>query len=256
MNLQMDSSVAASYCSKSQQSRVITESWVEANVFCVVCGNSTLKKFENNRPVADFYCEKCNKEFELKSKRGTIGDTIIDGEYHKKIERLNSLTNPSLLMLGYDDVSFRALELSIVPYFFFTEDLIQKRKPLSLTARRAGWTGSNILLSKLPDAGRIYFLRDGAIRSKAQVRSEWERTSFLANKRELEQRGWVIDVLKCVERIGAKEFVLADVYKFESELASKHTGNRHVRDKIRQQLQVLRDQGFIEFVGKGQYRLK
>ncbi len=32
--------------------------------------------------------------------------------------------------------------------------------------------------------------------------------------------------------------------------------NRHVRDKIRQQLQILRDLGFVEFLGSGRYRLR
>lgn len=30
--------------------------------------------------------------------------------------------------------------------------------------------------------------------------------------------------------------------------------NRHVRDKIRQQLQVLRDLGLLEFLGAGSYK--
>ncbi len=30
----------------------------------------------------------------------------------------------------------------------------------------------------------------------------------------------------------------------------------HVRDKIRQQLQVLRHLGFVEFLGSGSYRLR
>jgi type II restriction enzyme len=33
-----------------------------------------------------------------------------------------------------------------------------------------------------------------------------------------------------------------------------HPGNRHVPDKIRQQLQVLRALGFVEFLGRGRYR--
>jgi hypothetical protein len=31
---------------------------------------------------------------------------------------------------------------------------------------------------------------------------------------------------------------------------------RHVRDKIRQQLQVLRDLNLLEFTGRGKYRLR
>ena len=40
------------------------------------------------------------------------------------------------------------------------------------------------------------------------------------------------------------------------ELARMHPENRHVRDKIRQQLQVLRDKGFLEFVGRGEYGVR
>jgi type II restriction enzyme len=31
--------------------------------------------------------------------------------------------------------------------------------------------------------------------------------------------------------------------------------NRHVRDKIRQQMQILRDMGLLEFLARGTYRL-
>jgi type II restriction enzyme len=38
-------------------------------------------------------------------------------------------------------------------------------------------------------------------------------------------------------------------------LAKLHPHNAHVRDKIRQQLQVLRDLGLLEFLGGGSYYL-
>lgn len=38
-------------------------------------------EFENNRPVADFYCQKCSEEYELKSKNGKLTNTITDGAY-------------------------------------------------------------------------------------------------------------------------------------------------------------------------------
>jgi hypothetical protein len=31
--------------------------------------------------------------------------------------------------------------------------------------------------------------------------------------------------------------------------------NKHVKEKMRQQLQVLRDNGFLEFLDRGRYRL-
>lgn len=41
---------------------------------------------------------------------------------------------------------------------------------------------------------------------------------------------------------------------FEEELQEKYLKNNHVKDKIRQKLQVLRDNGYIEFMGNGEYR--
>ena len=49
---------------------------------------------------------------------------------------------------------------------------------------------------------------------------------------------------------------MADVYKFDAKLAKLHPANRHVRDKIRQQLQILRDLGLLEFLGGGEYWLR
>ena len=67
MNLQMDAEVALTYSSNSQKIRVITEHWVGNNLFCPYCGSAYIGHFENNRPVADFYCPKCTEEYELKS---------------------------------------------------------------------------------------------------------------------------------------------------------------------------------------------
>jgi type II restriction enzyme len=49
--------------------------------------------------------------------------------------------------------------------------------------------------------------------------------------------------------------VLSDVYAKADYLGQLHRNNSHVRDKIRQQLQVLRDMGILEFLGGGAYRL-
>jgi len=50
------------------------------------------------------------------------------------------------------------------------------------------------------------------------------------------------------------ESTIQDVFAFAAHLQRLHPANRHVRDKIRQQLQVLRDLGLIEFLGRGGYR--
>ena len=68
-------------------------------------------------------------------------------------------------------------------------------------------------------------------------------------------KGWVLDIMTCIDKIGKREFFLDEVYKFENELKLLHPENRHIKDKIRQQLQILRDKGYLDFVSRGFYRL-
>jgi type II restriction enzyme len=70
------------------------------------------------------------------------------------------------------------------------------------------------------------------------------------------ERGWTLDVLSIVRRLAKQEFRNEDVYAFANELEKLHPDNRHVRDKIRQQLQVLRDTGFLTQPERGVWRLK
>ena len=85
MNLYFNINLAEGYKSSTQIARRLTEDWVLNNSYCPSCGEISLNEFENNRPVADFYCEKCNEEFELKSKGGKLSSTITDGAYNLAI---------------------------------------------------------------------------------------------------------------------------------------------------------------------------
>jgi type II restriction enzyme len=74
-------------------------------------------------------------------------------------------------------------------------------------------------------------------------------------KLRAEKRGWTLDVLNAIHSFGRQEFTLAEAYSLAPGLGALHPNNRHVGPKIRQQLQVLRDMGLIEFLGGGHYRL-
>lgn len=56
------------------------------NLFCPYCGNQYISQFENNRPVADFYCSHCIEEYELKGENGSIINMVNDGAYATMIE--------------------------------------------------------------------------------------------------------------------------------------------------------------------------
>ena len=61
--------------------------------------------------------------------------------------------------------------------------------------------------------------------------------------------------MSCVETLGVTQFTLEDVYKGEDRLSKIYPANLNIRPKIRQQLQVLRDSGYLEFLGNGRYRI-
>ena len=243
----------AVFASASQNARVLSEGWVAAHMFCPGCGAERLRRFANNSPVADVDCPACGEEFEVKAKNGKLGPKVVDGAYSAMTARLIQSNNPNLLAMAYDRSKMQVRDLILVPSHFFTSAIIEPRKPLGPHCRRAGWQGCNILLGDVPAAGRISLIRDGVQSPKAAILDQWRSTRFL---RDVSQtaRGWLVEVLKAVEDVGRTEFTLNDVYAFEDRLSALYPGNNHVREKIRQQLQVLRDQGFIEFVRPGEYR--
>ncbi|MDO8555248.1 MAG: DpnI domain-containing protein [bacterium] len=255
MKLTFDEKIATGYKSPSQRARVLTEHWVDSSVFCPNCGYFGIDHYENNRPVADFYCTNCREEYELKSKQNSIGSKIVDGAYRTMLERLTSSNNPNFFLLNYDLSNLEVINFLVIPKHFFVPEIIEKRKPLAITARRAGWIGCNILLQNIPQTGKIFFVKNKQIELKEKVLAKWEKTLFLREEKEVSAKGWLLDVMRSVEKLGKPEFTLNDVYVFENELGKLHLENKHIKDKIRQQLQVLRDKGYLEFTSRGNYRL-
>ena len=254
MDLNFNQDLAIGYEKNlTQISRVLTENWVENNMFCPICGAPVLNHYEANRPLADFFCDKCNSDFELKSKMSkpkVFNRKIVSGEYNKTIERITSLHNPHLFLMTYANMAVD--NLLLIPKYFFVPDIIEKRKPLPPTAKRAGWTGSYIKIQDIPESGKIFIIKDGQEADLSWVVAQSQRAMSLQTT-NINSLGWMFDVLKCVERLPQDDFCLDDVYNFADELQSKHPENRYIHDKIRQQLQILRDKGFIHFISRGKY---
>jgi type II restriction enzyme len=191
------------YAAGSQSARAWTELWVHDWVYCLNCGGRKLDRFPNNSPVADFLCTACKEEYELKSQKSAFGGKVLDGSFRTKCERLAANNNPNLFLLNYDLKQLSVINLFVVPKHFFVREIIEERKPLAPTARRAGWVGSNIVLSQVPQSGKIFIVRDGRPESKDSVLARWRSTLFLRDQGQ-ETRGWLIEVMKCIESIGKR----------------------------------------------------
>ncbi len=192
-------------------------------------------------------------------------------------------------------INWTVRNLLLIPSFAFPLSAIIKRKPLSSAARRAGWVGCNFALNRIPADARIEVVRTipsrGGARSPSgprrgaetapyqqtiivppeEVRKQFRHIKPLKDI-PVQMRGWTLDVLNVVRRISevgtgrcavrtsqrdvpTSTFTTADAYTFTRELEKLHPDNRHVRDKIRQQLQVLRDAGLLIHIDRGLWRL-
>ena len=247
MNLNFNQNLAANYKSEPQKIRVLSEDWVSNQSYCPNCSGEPLVEFTNNQPVADFYCSNCNEEFELKSKKAKLSNIINDGAYDTMIERINSDNNPNFFFLTYSQ-EYSVNNFLIIPKQFFKPDMIIKRKPLSATAKRAGWVGCNIDLRQVPESGKVFLVKNQTVIPRENVTEQFQKTLFL-RQQSTDSRGWTLDVWQCIDKL-EDSFSLNQVYAFADLLKLKHPENNHVNDKIRQQLQVLRDRGIIEFLGR------
>lgn len=252
MNLNFNTKLAERYSSNSQIARVLTENWVKENSYCPCCGELPLNEYKNNKPVADFRCNQCSEQFELKSKKGKFSNKVADGTYATMIERINSNQNPNFFFLTYSK-NWTVDNFFIIPKQFFTPEIIIKRKPLSQNAKRAGWTGCNIDISNITESGKVFLVKNTQIIDKKIVEHSFNKTLFLREK-TTDAKGWILDIMLCVDAIKKEEFTLKEMYQFEQKLELKHPNNNFIKDKIRQQLQLLRDKGIIEFVGRGKYK--
>ena len=254
MDLQCRAELASAYKSGSQIARVLTEEWCVRELYCPACTSDRLSPSKINTPVIDFVCPKCGQLFQLKSLKHWNPKKIVDAGYESMLRSIRADKVPNLLVLQYS-MDWLVRNLLLVPRFFFSESAIEKRKPLTSQARRAGWVGCNIILSQIAIDGKIPMVSAGLPVAECHVRDEFARVRDLA-KIPPSIRGWTLDVLKVIRRLGKRQFSLKDVYEFEHELQSSHPGNRNIRPKIRQQLQVLRDLGLAEFTGRGEYALR
>ena len=185
----------------------------------------------------------------------------------------------------------RAIKRDEPPSFYFMQyEIVSPSPPQS-----GGEGQGEVARIKSPLSGSLPVSRGERviITPAADVRERFKRVKPLKDI-PIQMRGWTLDVLNMVRRlvesrrrglpgrsIGAKtgdeslnekpagqleslrlltssptnEFTTADAYAFTRELEKLHPDNRHVKDKIRQQLQVLRDAGFLIHIGHGKWRL-
>ena len=135
-------------------SRIIGEAIEECviTIPCPICNYKSLTKYKMNQKAKDIHCEKCSCQIQIK------------GQKHKKTQQ------SSLKLLGADykttctsikenNIHYLVLMYSVIGdkytihniYFIdhanINNNCIIPRKPLSSTAKRAGWQGCTLVFN-------------------------------------------------------------------------------------------------------------
>ncbi|MHB1021395.1 MAG: DpnI domain-containing protein [Acidobacteriaceae bacterium] len=253
MNLNCNVGLGNGYTSSSQKARVISEAWLAHFGYCLACSSDKLAPTPRNTRARDFECVTCGHPYELKCKNGKFGNHVNDGAYYAMMHRIQTATSPSFFLMECSS-TWSIINLFAINRQFITSTAIRKRKPLSPTARRAGWIGCNILLNNIPEDARIPVVYDGIVVPKEQSRKRFGLMEKFSCQ-SASDRNWSGALLRELRSLNQSVFTLQDAYSFERRLAKLYPENRHVREKIRQQLQVLRDAGVVTFVSRGLYSL-
>jgi len=210
MQLQMPLELAAQYRSASQRARVVSEGWGERNLYCVNCTSASLTRSAHGTQVVDFVCPICASSFQLKSQSHSFASRICDAAYETMRRAVIEGRTPNLLALHYDASRWEVRNLILIPHFAFPLSSLEKRKPLSLLARRKGWVGCNILLANIPSDARIRLVVDGIPVSALDVRRQYTRLRPL-EKLSYDAKGWTLDVLNVIRTLDKTEFSLAEI---------------------------------------------
>ena len=253
MKLQLPMHFGEGYKSPSQLARRITEPWGAENLYCCACDSNRLDAEKTNAQVSDFLCPKCVERYQLKSHSKKLGAGILGSNYQKMLDAVLGNKTPNFLLLHYQLPEWMVRNLLLIPRFAISPSVIIKRKPLSASAERHDWTGYVLNVRLIPDSAKIPLIIEGAETDRRDVREQYARIARLQTLKP-EQRGWTLDVLRCVESLPSAAFTNDDIYAFEPDLAKLYPGNRHIKDKIRQQLQVLRDSRLLKQSQRGHWQ--
>lgn len=253
LNIRCDTAIAELYKSAAQRSRVISEGWFSTFGYCLACDQDNLTRTPANTKAADFSCKACGQQYELKTFSRRPSKYLVDGAYKAMLSKIQARRAPTMLLLERS-FYWEVINLTAVHSAFLTPTVIERRPPLSPTARRAGWVGCKIRLDCIASDGEISLIREGLVIPHPDVRHAFARVSGLITLPPV-KRGWTTLTLLAIRGLNAPSFTLEQVYQQEELFSESYPNNRNVRAKIRQQLQVLRDLGLVAFEGQGRYRL-
>lgn len=166
----LDSTLTANYQSNAQAARVMLETWAQFNLFCLNCSADLLEPLPANSPVADFHCLDCTTRYQIKAKNGRFGAKLTGAAYEPTAAAARQGEMPEFVLVEFDSRFSTVVFVDAIPGVSITEERIIPRRPLALSARRAGWRGCLVNVEGL---SRVAIVQPQG-NDRGLVRLEWQ----------------------------------------------------------------------------------
>jgi type II restriction enzyme len=135
------------------KSRIIGEAVEDCmlTIQCPICNVlSTLVKYTANQKSKDIYCTACHSDFQIKTTKYTSKKketlTLLGAEYKTTYQSIQD-GNIHYLVIQYSEsnpLHFTIHDILFIHFEDITTKCVIPRKPLSSTAKRAGWQGCTL----------------------------------------------------------------------------------------------------------------
>jgi len=73
-------------------------------MYCPACSSNALDRTHIGTPVVDFFCCKCDSQFQLKAMSKPIGRKIVDAAYETTLRAILQNRLPHFLFLSYSNI--------------------------------------------------------------------------------------------------------------------------------------------------------
>lgn len=118
---------------------------------CPICKEKALLKYKTNEKSKDIKCDKCNSEFQIKATRSNTTKNnslkLLGAEYNTTLSSIHNNIHYIVFIYSVENNRYTIKNIIFVDCININEKCIIARKPLSITAKRAGWQGCYLVFN-------------------------------------------------------------------------------------------------------------
>jgi predicted RNA-binding Zn-ribbon protein involved in translation (DUF1610 family) len=112
----------------ARRKRLMAETWVELNLYCVSCEGAALRRLSPDESLADFECPSCQALYEIRARDGRFGDSVPGSRRAMVLQAIRDGLMPDQILIEFDSHFKSVVFVRIIPGNLIGEERIVPRK--------------------------------------------------------------------------------------------------------------------------------